>query len=130
MRPVSTVLFVCLHGAAKSVIAAAYLERLARERGLPVRATAAGTEPDPEIPAGVVAGLLADGLDVRGRRPRRVTREELAAADRVVAFGCDVEALAPPGTPVIRWDDIPAVSEDFAKARDAIAARLPGLLGT
>ena len=125
---VRTVAFVCWHGAAKSVIAAAYLNRLAAERGLSLHATSAGTEPDPEIPPGVLAGLLRDGIDVRGRWPRLVTREALAAAWRVVAFGCDLDGLAPPGTPVIRWDDVPAVSDGFERARDVIAARLPGLL--
>lgn len=44
-----TVLFVCLHGAAKSVIAASYFQRLAAERGVKVRAVFAGTEPEPEV---------------------------------------------------------------------------------
>ena len=44
-----TVVFVCLHGAAKSLIAATLFQRLADERGLAVRSTFAGTEPDPAI---------------------------------------------------------------------------------
>jgi hypothetical protein len=58
MPPARTVVFVCLHGAAKSVIAGAYLNRLARERGLDIHATAAGIEPEPEIPLHVRDGLL------------------------------------------------------------------------
>lgn len=54
-----SVLFVCLHGAAKSVLAAADFERLAAERGLDLVADSAGTEPDPEIAPGVVAALRA-----------------------------------------------------------------------
>jgi len=67
------VLFVCLHGSAKSLIAAEYFNRLAAARGLGVRATSAGTEPDAEIPPRVAQGLRADGIDVEGRRPRRPT---------------------------------------------------------
>jgi len=50
------VLFVCLHGSAKSLIAAEYFNRLAAARGLGVTATSAGTEPDAEIPPRVVQG--------------------------------------------------------------------------
>jgi protein-tyrosine-phosphatase len=124
----TTVLFVCLHGAAKSVIAAAEFERLARERGIAARAAFTGTEPDPEIAAVVVKRLLEEGIDLRGLRPRRITPEDVAQASRVVSFGCDLGDLAPAGVPVERWDDVPAVSEDFQKARNAIAARLLRLL--
>jgi protein-tyrosine-phosphatase len=122
-----TVLFVCLHGAAKSVLAAADFERLARARGLEARAVFAGTEPDPEIAPKVLGELLAEGVDLRGQRPRRVTREDVAGASRIVAFGCELGPLAA-GVPVERWDDVPAVSDDFRNARAAIDARLTRLL--
>ena len=124
----TTVLFVCLHGAAKSVLAAADFNRLAHARGVAARATFAGTEPDPAIAPRVVAELLKDGVDLRDQRPRRVTREDVAAASRVVTFGCELGDLVAPGVPVENWD-VPAVSDDFAAARVAIAARLPSLLG-
>ena len=119
-----TVVFVCAHGAVKSVVAAAYLQRLAEQRGLSLRATAAGLEPDPEVPAAVAEHLLADGIDVRGYRPRGVTRGELSTAWRIVTFGCDLGGLASPGRPVLRWDDVPSLSEDFAAGRAAITAHL------
>lgn len=127
MTATGTVLFVCLHGSAKSLIAAEYCARLAAERGLDVRATSAGTEPDPGIPPRVIEGLLRDGIDVRGRRPRLATREDLATAAHVVSFGCDLE-IAPASLTIERWDDIPAVSANFDAARDAILARLRRLL--
>jgi arsenate reductase (thioredoxin) len=122
-----TILFVCLHGAAKSVVAASHCQRLAREAGLPIRATFAGTEPDAGIAPAAAAGLRADGIDVGGQRPHRVTREEITGAWRVVSFGCDLAELAP-GVRPERWDDVPAVSDGYDAARDAIVARLPGLL--
>ena len=128
MKTPRTVVFVCLHGSAKSLIAAEYFGRLAAERGLDVHATSAGTEPDPDIPPHVTEELLRDGIDVRGRRPRLVTREDLAKASHVVSFGCDLSRVTPPATAVERWDDVPAVSADFAAARDAIVARLRRLL--
>ena len=60
-------------------------------------------------------------------RPRRVTREDVTGAWRVVAFGCELGPLAA-GVPVERWDDVPAVSDDFRNARAAIDARLTRLL--
>jgi protein-tyrosine-phosphatase len=124
----AAVLFVCLHGAAKSVIAAAYLGRLARTERLRLTADAAGAEPEPAIAPAVLAGLLGEGIDVRGERPRRVGAEALARASRVVLLGCDLGQPAPPGLPVERWDDIPAVSDGFEAAAAGIADRLPGLV--
>jgi arsenate reductase (thioredoxin) len=128
MTATRTVVFVCLHGAAKSVIASAYLNRLAEERGLDVRASAAGIEPEPDIPPLVREGLLREGLDIGHLRPRSVARDELASAWRVVSFGCDLSYVAPPGRTVERWDDVPLVSDGFPAARDAIAARVRRLL--
>ena len=58
-----TVVFVCLHGAAKSVIAGAHLNRLAAERGWDLCASAAGIEPEPEVPPQVRQGLRAQPAD-------------------------------------------------------------------
>lgn len=128
MTPARTVVFVCPHGAAKSVLAAAYFQRLADARGARLRAVAAGTEPDPEVAPGVAAALLAEGLDVQGLRPRRVTADELAAARRVVSLGADLESLARPGLLITRWDDVPSTTADLGAARERIAARVAGLL--
>jgi hypothetical protein len=103
-----TVPFVCQHGAARSVIAAAYVNHLARERGIAARATSAGTEPDPAIPPGVRAGLAADGLDTLVPARRALVRDEAAGAWRGVTLGCELGALSPPGVAVERWDDVPA----------------------
>jgi protein-tyrosine-phosphatase len=123
-----TVVFVCLHGAAKSVVAAAYFDRLAAARGVRVRALAAGTEPDPEVAPAVLRALLAEDIDVRGQRPRRVTRKDVAGATAVVSFGPDLSDLVRPGVPVAYWTDVPAMSENFETGRAAILARLPALL--
>jgi len=124
MAQTHTIIFLCPHNAAKSVIAAAYWQRLADQRSLGVRATSAGTDPDPAVSPRVAAALLAEGLDVREHRPRRVTREELATAWRVVSLGCDLGELAPPGLTVDHWDDVPSPSEDLKAALDVIAAHV------
>jgi protein-tyrosine-phosphatase len=123
-----TVLFLCPHAAAKSVLAAAEFDRLAAERGLATRADAAGTEPDPATSPAVVAALAAEGVDVSGHQPRRVSQDELAAAWRVVSLGCDLDGIAPAGLAVERWDDVPPVSADLPTARAAIRARVARLV--
>jgi arsenate reductase (thioredoxin) len=125
-----TILFLCPHNAAKSVIAAAYCERLAAERGLALRATSAGTDPDPGVSPDVAGALLAEGIDVRAHRPRRVTAEELAGASRVVSLGCDLGDIAPPGLVVEHWDDVPSPSADLTGARAVIAAHVRRLVDT
>jgi protein-tyrosine-phosphatase len=122
------VIFVCLHGSAKSLIAAEHFQRLAQAHGARFRASSLGIEPDSDVPAHVVAGLAADGFDVRGYVPRLASPDELASAMRVVSFGCDLGALAPPATPIDRWDDLPIVSDGYVPARDAIVARVAALL--
>jgi arsenate reductase len=123
-----TVVFVCQHGAAKSVLAAALLEHLAAERGTPLRALARGTEPEPQVAPAVTAVLLAKGVDVRTWQPRLVTREDLAKAWRVVSFGPDLSYLLPTGTLVQVWSDVPAVADSLQAAQAVIADRLSALL--
>jgi arsenate reductase (thioredoxin) len=125
-----TILFLCPHNAAKSVIAAAYFERFAAERGVTRRATSAGTDPDPGLSPGVAGALLAEGIDVRAHRPRRVTAEELARASRVVSLGCDLGDMAPPGLVVEHWDDVPSPSADLTRACAVIATCVRQLVDT
>jgi arsenate reductase len=122
------ILFVCLHGAAKSVLAAIDCERLAAARGLEVTADFAGTEPDADIAPAVAAALRAEGLDLRDKKPRLVTRGDVAAADQVVAFGCDLGVASVPGTRIEQWADVPAVSDGLPAARTAIQVRLEQLM--
>ena len=122
------VLFVCLHGAAKSVLAAADFERMAKERDLSIAAEAAGTEPDAEIAPSVMAALEVEGVDMAGRKPRLVTREMAAGATRVVAFGCGLGVAAPDGDRIEQWEDVPAVSDGLPAARAVIREHLERLL--
>jgi protein-tyrosine-phosphatase len=118
-------LFVCLHGAAKSVVAAAHFRRVAAARGLDLDAVAAGTEPDPELGPGAVKGLAGDGLEARPGRPRPVTLYDIQRAERVVSFGCDVAPRV--GVSVEQWD-VPAVSDGYGAARDRIVEKVERLV--
>src|SRR3979490_3014053 len=82
------VAFVCLHGSAKSLIAAEYFNRLAREKSLPLRATTSGPEPDAEVPANVVEGMKSRGIDVQAYRPTLIAADQLKDTDLIVSFAC------------------------------------------
>jgi arsenate reductase len=122
------VLFLCPHGAAKSVLASAYFTRLAKERGLNVRVDAAGTEPDPVVASAVSNHLTGRGYAVPVSKPKRVTRQEFEQADLVISLGCDLKDLPTPRGTLRRWDDVPAPSQDFTGADQAIYAKVVALV--
>ena len=124
----STILFVCLHGSAKSLMAAEHLNRLATLHHVDAHGESAGVEPDTEVPPAVLAGLAADGIDVRGYRPRQLTPETLAAATHVVLCGCELPSSLAERSGVERWDDLPFVSDGYDAARTAIVERVESLL--
>ena len=110
---------MCPHGAAKSVLAAAYFIKQARERGLDVHVQTVGTEPDPVVSPAVAAHLRANGYEVPVAKPQLVSAEDLTAADLVVSLGCDLSGRSVRGE-VRRWDDVPSPSADFAGTDAAI----------
>jgi arsenate reductase len=124
------IVFLCPHGAAKSVIAAAYCQQLADRHNVPLRAMAAGTEPDAEFSPAVLGLLRTEGIDITDQRPRRVTPEELAAASRIISLGCDLDDLQTAGMVVEHWDDVPPPSQNLLLARDLIRAHVEQLVAT
>jgi len=121
-----TVVFVCEHGAAKSVIAAAYFNQLAAERHLLFRAIARGTTPQPELAQSATAGLRADGVTFPDEKPRTLTADDTRHAVRVVAF-CPVPASLRKGTRVEQYD-VPAPGDGYAQSRDAILVQVKALI--
>ena len=121
------IIFVCEHGAAKSILAAAYFNQLARKKGLSFYAIARGTHPDAELSSKTVAGLREDGLDPTESIPRKLTGEEVESAQQIISF-CDLPQEFHQKVIIEQWDGIPPVSEDYPKARDAIVARLQTLI--
>lgn len=126
-KRVPFVVFVCEHGSAKSVIAAAHFNKLASDRKLNVRAISRGTNPDQEIAPKAAEGLQADGLAVAREKPKRLTRADASRGLRLVAF-CELPQAFSKNGRVEQWRDLPAVSEDYSKARDAIVKRVRHLL--
>jgi arsenate reductase (thioredoxin) len=126
-QPSRTVLFLCPHAAAKSVMATAYFRRLAAQRGLDVGAAFAGTEPDAALLPAVVDALRSEGVDVPAERPRHVTPEDLGRASRIVSLGCDVNGLVPSDRSVEQWD-APSAVQDLEASRAAIRERVGRLV--
>jgi arsenate reductase len=122
------ILFLCPHAAAKSVLAAAYFNRLAQKQGLDFVADAAGTEPDEVVAPAVLKLLAEEGMDMSHHKPRRVTEIELNTAYKVISMGCTLEDLAIAPEAVEEWLDIPAPSQDLVGARNRIEAHIQALI--
>jgi arsenate reductase len=123
-----TVLFVCEHGAAKSVIAAAHFNKIAKERGLSYRAVARGTAPDAAIPAGVRQGLERSGLELSVPRPVMVGKEDVATAERVITFEIGIPEPVLASKVPTDWRAVPSVSADFDTASADIKRRVAALI--
>jgi arsenate reductase (thioredoxin) len=123
--PQPTVIFVCEHGAAKSVIGAAWFNKLAAERHLPFHAIARGITPQHDLSASAVAGLRRDAVAFPSSKPRALTQREASEAFRIVAF-CPL----PTSLKASRVDtfDVPAPKDGYDQSRDAILAHLKALL--
>jgi arsenate reductase len=120
--------FVCLHGSAKSLIAAEYFNRLAIERNLPLRATTSGPEPDSEVPGNVVASMKSRGIDVSQYRPTLIAAEHLSDTSLIVSFACDAVAGSRLPNRKSYGMSAPAVSDDFDIAWTFITGRVEKLI--
>ena len=98
---VPEVLFVCVHNAGRSQMAAALLEHHAGGR---VRVRSAGTAPSDEIDPNVVAAMAERGLDVASARPEGLREEDVHDADVVITMGCGDACPVVPGTRYLDWD--------------------------
>jgi arsenate reductase len=123
----SQIVFVCEHGAALSVVSAAYFNKLAREQHLNVRAIARGTTPQKDIAVSARAGLKADGVTSETNRPKALSPKDASQALRIVAF-LPLPAEYSKIAPIQTWDDVPPTGANYAAARDAILKHLNELL--
>ena len=124
------VLFVCLHNAGRSQMAAALFERESAGRH---RALSAGSEADPggHVHAQVVEVMREIGIDLADRQPKKLTRDQAEWADVVVTMGCGDSCPYIPGKHYIDWDlpdpaDRPL--DEIRATRDEIERRAHGLV--
>lgn len=126
--PHPVVLFVCVHNAGRSQMAAGFLERLAGE-GVDVRS--AGTRPGDRINPVVVAAMAEVGVDLDGRRPKMMEDRVVREADVVITMGCGDECPVYPGKRYEDWDlpDPAGKSlEEVRAIRDEIEERVRSLV--
>src|SRR5262245_62888151 len=122
-----SVIFVCEHGAAKSVIATAYFNKLATERGLPYRATFRGTTPQDDLSVRAVEGLRADGLAIPSGKPAAISEADVTGATHIFAIGCTLPSVAKASGKASDWSDVPD-DQGYGPMRDAIVRHVTALL--
>lgn len=128
MPTLPEVLFVCVHNAGRSQMAAALLDRRAQGR---VRVRSAGSEPASAVNPMVVAAMQDIGIDISREFPKPLTGEAVQAADVVVTMGCGDACPVFPGKRYVDWalDDPAGRSlDEVRRIRDEIDAHVQTLL--
>lgn len=123
------ILFVCTHGAARSPIAAAYFNRIAKEQNLNYRAVFRGTEPAIVLTKGTVKGLINDKFITHDWRPEFVTENDIEKANRIITFDCKLPSNVA-SSKIEQWNGTPPISKDYDKARDIIKEKVIQLVKT
>ena len=122
-----TVVFVCEHGAAKSLIATLYFNKLAAERGLTTRAVFRGVDPQDALSVRAVAGLKEDGFAIPDARPTAIAAADVAAATHIFAIGCALPTAVTASGKASAWDDVPD-DQGYGPMRDAIVKHVKTVL--
>ena len=131
MTPVPTaptVLFVCVHNAGRSQMAAGYLQALAGDR---VRVLSAGSMPAGQLNPVAVAAMAEEGIDLTTASPKLLTDEAVREADVVITMGCGDACPFYPGKRYLDWElDDPAGQplEAVRPIRDEIRRRVEALV--
>jgi protein-tyrosine-phosphatase len=123
------VLFVCVHNAGRSQMAAALLDHEAHGR---VQVSSAGSQPAAELNPAVVAAMAEIGLDLSRAYPKPLTGDQVQASDVVITMGCGDACPFYPGQRYLDWD-LPDPAgldlEGVRPIRDEIRQRVRQLLG-
>ena len=123
-----TVLFVCVHNAGRSQMAAGYLTALAGDR---IDVRSAGSMPADQLNPTAVTAMAEDGIDIAGEQPQILTDASVQAADVVITMGCGDECPYYPGKRYEDWklDDPAGQGLDPVRAiRDDIKNRIQVLV--
>jgi arsenate reductase (thioredoxin) len=125
---VPTVLFVCVHNAGRSQMAAGYLQHLAGDR---VRVFSAGSAPADSINPGAVTAMAEEGIDITHNTPELLDTETVRDSDVVITMGCGDACPIFPGKRYEDWvlEDPAGQGIDAIRGiRDEIKARVTELL--
>ncbi|MFG3489147.1 arsenate reductase ArsC [Streptomyces sp. NPDC047972] len=126
--PAASVLFVCVHNAGRSQMAAGFLRHLAGDR---VEVRSAGSVPGDRINPAAVAAMAELGIDISDQRPRVLTPEAARASDYIITMGCGDTCPYFPGKTYLDWRlDDPAGQgvEAVRPIRDEIRSLVEGLV--
>jgi arsenate reductase len=122
------VLFVCVHNAGRSQMAAGYLQHLAGDR---IDVRSAGSQPSGQLNPVAVEAMSEEGIDLTAEQPKLLTPDAVQAADVVVTMGCGDECPYFPGKRYEDWVlDDPAGQplEVVRRVRDQIRGRVERLV--
>ncbi|MER6814789.1 arsenate reductase ArsC [Spirillospora sp. NPDC000708] len=122
-----SVLFVCVHNAGRSQMAAAYLTHFAGDR---VEVRSAGSQPADQVNPAVVAAMAEEGIDISTEIPKVLTVDAVQASDVVITMGCGDTCPVFPGKRYLDWqlDDPAGQGVDAVRPiRDEIRGRIERL---
>ena len=123
-----TVLFVCVHNAGRSQMAAGYLRELAGDR---VEVLSAGSEPKDQVNPVAIEAMAEEGIDIAGNTPKILTVEAVKESDVVITMGCGDACPIFPGKRYEDWElEDPAGKEleTVRRVRDDIRGRVESLI--
>ena len=121
-----TVLFVCVHNAGRSQMAAGYLQHLAGDR---ISVLSAGSEPADQLNTVAVQVMAEEGIDIAANQPKVLTTEAVRTADVVVTMGCGDTCPFFPGKRYEDWDLVDPAGKDVETVR-AIRDDIKKRIGT
>jgi arsenate reductase len=128
MGSTASVLFVCVHNAGRSQMAAAYLSHLAGDR---VEVRSAGSAPADTVNPAVVSAMAEVGIDISAETPKILTADAVESSDYVITMGCGDVCPFFPGTTYLDWvlDDPAGQGVDAVRPiRDEIRSRVEALV--
>ncbi len=123
-----SVLFVCVHNAGRSQMAAAYLAELS---GGAIEVRSAGSAPGDQVNPAAVAAMAEEGIDMSNQVPKRLTNESVQLSDVVITMGCGDACPIYPGKRYEDWalaDPAGKGVESVRPIRDEIRGRIENLI--
>lgn len=124
----ASVLFVCVHNAGRSQMAAGFLQSLAGDR---VEVRSAGSQPGPAVNPAAVEAMSEVGIDISNAQPKILTDEAVEASDYVITMGCGDACKWYPGKHYLDWvleDPAGKGVESVRPIRDEIRSRVEALI--
>jgi arsenate reductase (thioredoxin) len=124
----ATVLFVCVHNAGRSQMAAGYLQALAGDR---IQVLSAGTQPKDQVNPSAIEAMAEEGIDIANNVPKVLSDETVKDSDYVITMGCGDACPFFPGKTYLDWplnDPAGKGVEEVRPIRDEIKVKVEALI--